>query len=362
MRVPQRIWVTQHEKGYVAAVATESSDGTAAGPVNRDTRLLLDGWNSARLEWHRSGSKDTAPDITIPFGYASVCFRQSMAQALFPTSTAGLEFLPATLAGEDWLILHCLRSIDSIDVASSDLWTLDLPTGRTQILNVRWINVVDPAAYELEIFCLRSEPQLPLLCTDVFVDRVRSLGLRGLDFKHVGYIVADASQAVPKPPAPPAPPLKPSKRKPPKLTAGPLPAAEQIEIAEAGATWRKRLRLAADAGAEAILQRLTEEMQTLRPAFQSMSAEERIEASLGLSAILGELLRTACGWSWAELRQGRSNRWIAMLAPSGRHVLPLLPYVQQQMQAEAPTVKLLFNIIVAGNLPAGEPGQLVSVG
>lgn len=99
-------------------------------------------------------------------------------------------------------------------------------------------------------------------------------------------------------------------------------------------------------------------MQKLRPAFSTMSAEERIDASLGLSAIYGELLHSACGWSWAELREGRSKRWIAVLAPSGQHVLPLLPCARQQVQSEAPSVALLFNMIAAGNLPTVEPGEI----
>lgn len=358
MSAPRRIWAMQLPEGFVAAIASDVEAAWAAGFVNLRRELLLSSWDTAALEWHRSRKKDAIPDITVPTFYGSVCFRKSVAQVLFPGSQEGLEFLTATLAGEEWVILHCLRSIDSIDAASSDLWTLELPTGRTQTLEVRWINVTDPAAYDLEVFCLRREPHLPLLCTDVFIDRVRSLGLRGLEFKHVGYIVADASQAVPKPPAPPAPPPKASKRKPPTLTSGPLPADEQVEIAEAGAEWRQRLQLSSDASPEAVLQRLTEEMHKLRPVFGTIRAEERADASLGLSAIYGELLRLACGWSWAELRESRSKRWIAMLAPSGQHVLPLLPYVQQQMQSEAPTVTLLFNMIVAANLPPVEPGDI----
>jgi hypothetical protein len=367
-----RLWKAYPLDGFAALVGASDSEHTRNDFQSIGKRSLVAEWNPVELRWHHDRKSDKRRDIDNYCG--APCFRKADLARLFPEMRAGFEFLPMHLGDEEWAVLNCFSSADSFDRQSADLWIPaipDLPEFRhlkPTINEIRWINVIEPQALAERWEALgvpASNDPMPyrhLLLTDVFVNRVRELNLRGLGFKHVGYIVADASQVVPKPAAPPAPPPTSSKRKPPKLTAGPLPAAEQIEIAEAGAACRKRLRLAADASAEATLQRLTEEMQTLRPAVQSMSAEERIEASLGLLSILGELLRTACGWSWAELRQGRSQRWIAMLAPSGQHVLPLLPYVQQQMQAEAPTVNLLFNMIVAGNLPAVEPGQLVSVG
>ena len=370
----QRIWAAQHAKGYAVAVAAEPCDATVRGDVNMSTTPLLSGWSEAPMEWHRSKKKDQLPDITLPFTCGSVCFRASMASALFRDASADLEFLAATAEGEDWLVLHCLRSTRAIDHKSSDLSILEIPDSPEvrdfppTINGIRWINVIEAIALaeRWEVFCVpaSSHPMAyrHLLLTDVFVDRVRGLGLKGLEFKHVGYIVADASQAVPKPPAPPPPPSKPSKRKPPKLTSGSLPDAEQIEIAEVGAAWRQRLQLASDASAQTILQRITDEMQKLRPVFWTISAEERIDASLGLSAIYGELLHSACGWSWAELRRSRSQRWIAVMSASGNHALTLVPYIQQQMQSEAPTPELLFNMIVAGNLPPAEPGQPVLIG
>ena len=145
------------------------------------------------------------------------------------------------------------------------------------------------------------------------------------------------------------------------LTSGPLPADEQIEITAVGAEWRQRLQLSSDGNPELILQRLTEEMQRLRPVFSTISAEERIDASLGLSAIYGELLCKHCGWSWVELSQSRSKRWIAVAAADNRHALALLPYVQQQIESQSPTFTLLFNMIAASNLPAAQPDALTLI-
>jgi hypothetical protein len=357
------IWAVRSADGYAGAVASDWDQYSALDYMNLNNKSLLLDWQSLGLKWAKNKKADKTPDASALYFPGAYCFRQSIAGALFGASASGLEFLPATMEDEDWMVLNCLRGTDAIDFDSSDLLTMDDAPGLPpRILDVRWINITDPAVCELEIFCLRSSPLARLLCTDAFVDRTRHLSLHGLDFEHVGYIVPDASQAVPKPPAPPPPPPKPSKRKPPKLTTGLLPADEQIEIAEVGAKWRQRLQLASDASPEALLQRITEEMHKLRPVFWTISAEERLDASLGLSAIYGELLRSSCGWTWAELRESRSKRWIAVLSPSGNHALVLMPYVQQQIQSEAPTVALLFNMIVAGDLPSTEPGQLATVG
>jgi hypothetical protein len=370
MSAPLKLWQALSPEGFAALVAGDFEKFSRGGYEQlRNQSLILD-WQPVDIEWCRNRKSDRLGEMGTLYTVNDVCFRRSDSQKLFPTLPADVELLPLRLGDEDWVLLNCLRSATAIDRESSDLWITTLPDlpeykgVQPWISEIRWINLVEPwaLAERWEVLCVPASTDTMayrhLVLTDVFVDRVRSLGLRGLDFKHVGYIVADASQAVPKPPALPPPASKPSKRKPPNLTSSPLPADEQIEIASVGAEWRQRLQLAADASSQTILQRITEEMQKLRPAFWTISAEERLDASLGLSAIYGELLRSACGWSWAELRESRSKRWIAMLAPSGNHALALVPYVQQQIQSEAPTVALLFNMIAVGDLPAAEPGQI----
>ncbi len=368
-----RLWTPYPLEGFATIFVEDPEQEKCNDYQSIRKRSLIAEWTPLALEWYRSRKSDKLGDIGCLYGLYGLCLRRADLDSLFPDKRASFEFLPMRLGDEEWTVLNCLRDALAIDRASSDLRIPkfpDLPELRgvePWIDDIRWINVVEPQvlAERWEALCVpaSTDPMASrhLLLTDVFVDRFHNLGLRGIDFKHVGYIVADPSQAVPKPPAPLPPPPKPSKRKPPKLTSGPLPAEEQIEIAAAGAKWRQRVQLPSDASPEMTLQRLTEELRRLRPMFGTIGAEERIDVSLGLSAIYGELLRSACGWSWAELHQSRSKRWIAMLAPLGTHALALLPYMQQQIQSEAPTLTLLFNMIVAGQLPPAEPGQLASI-
>jgi hypothetical protein len=373
-----QLWQALPANGFAAPLARNFSEYERNAYSDLHKRSLLSEWKAIDLIWHKQRTRDKLSGIYTLYSLGALCFPTCWSRLLLPASTANVEFLPLRLGDDDWCLLNCLRSAAHLDRASSDLWIQsmsDLVPNDPQyagmepwIAEIRWANLIEPEALaeQWDVLCVpaSSDPMAHrhLLLTDVFVDRVRSLGLRGLDFKHVGYIVPDASQVVAKPPAPPPPPPKSSKRKAPKLTTGPLPADEQIEISEIHAEWRQRLQLPSDANPATVLARLAEEMQKLRPVFLTISAEERADASLGLSAIFGELLCSACGWSWVELRESRSKRWIAVLSPTRNHALALVPYVQQQIQSAAPNVTLLFNMIVAGNLPPAEPGQLVTVG
>lgn len=354
MNEPLKLWAASAAERYAAPYAVDYDHFKANGAYDLHKRPLFGGWSSVELALDRQRKTDKACDISTLYVSNALCMRRSVATTLFPRSiaTRRIELLPLHLGEDEWVLVNSLQRVKQVN--SQEMFISTIP----------WLNLAEPRAIKeaWELICVpmvtHDSAARHILLTDVVVDRIKKVGLYGLDFKHVGYVVTDASQAVPKPPDPPKPPPKPNKGKPPKLTSGLLPADEQIEIAEVSAKWRQRLQLAPDANPQTILQRITEEMQKLRPAFWTISAEERIDASLGLSAIYGELLHSACGWSWAELRASRSKRWIAVLAPTGNHALALVPYVQQQIQSEAPTVALLFNMIAAGDLPAAEPGQI----
>lgn len=367
MTAIQRVCAAWPAEGFAAAVGVDIDADTMFWLIKNQNKVpLASGWRLVSLAWHRSRKKDEIPDVTVGFGYGgALLFARSLLPKMFPVPTRELEFLSAQIDGEDGVLLNCLRVTEAIDRVSSDLQMLEVEGSAPSIFDVRWINITDRRALQWEVFCIpnSSDPAASrrVFVTDVFIDRYRSLGLRGLEFKHVGYIVQDASQAVPKPPAPPPPAPSTPKYKAPKLTAGALSAAERRKLERAGAELQARLQLANDAGAELILKRLTEEMQALRSIWPTLNMERQIQVLLGFSAIYGELLCSACGWSWATLRQGRDLSWNAVLAPAHTHVLALPPYLREQIEAEVPTVILMFNMIAKGNLPPAEPGQLMTI-
>jgi hypothetical protein len=62
---------------------------------------------------------------------------------------------------------------------------------------INWINVIGDDASIPETFTLTNSTGLQLLMTEEFVSRIKEMGLGGLAFKSVGYVVSDRTQAVP---------------------------------------------------------------------------------------------------------------------------------------------------------------------
>lgn len=367
-----KLWKPYPLEDFASLVATDYAKLVPNYYEAIHKRSMLAEWLTTDLEWHRNRKTDKLSE-NLTFMYSELCVRSTKLRELFPVPATDLEFLPMRVGPEEWLVVNCLRDSSAIDLATSDLriqsWP-DLPDFQGMaptIMEIRWINLVEPRglADQWEIVGVPTsilvESSRRQLVTDVFIARMQTLGPCGVGFKHVGYIVPDASQAVPKPPEQPKPQPTASKRKQPKLSARAIPASDQIEIAEAGAQWRERLQLAPEAAPKAILQRMTEAAHELQPTWWTIAAEKRIDALLGLSSIYGELLRKHCGWSWVELSQSRNKRWIAVAAADNRHALALLPYVQQQIESQSPTFTLLFNMVAAGNLPLAEPGALTLI-
>ncbi|MBL8325936.1 MAG: hypothetical protein JNJ89_13375 [Rubrivivax sp.] len=361
MNEQTKLWTNEPSGGFLVPVFPASPkpetgwmSQIAMGPIG-------DTWRAPRLlEWHSHRKRDRAPDITT-LCLSGPCATPSIADALLGGDTAGFELVPFAIAQQQWVLMNCLRRVFEFDHASSHLRFLELQGHDRSLMDIKWINVTDPRAHELGMFTLGAPPFPRLFWTDALVQRYHGLGLKGLEFKHIGYIVPDAAHAVPEP-APP--PLAASRRKykGPNLSVAPLPAEQLHELELAGAEMRHRLRLSLEASAEFVLAQLQSEMRERRLRWSELSAEQREDTVLGLSAIYGDLLRSALGWSWVELRQGRSLRWIALLAPTGQHVFAPVPHFGLQIGADAPTTALLFNMLCAGDLPPAEPGQIVPIG
>jgi hypothetical protein len=270
--------------------------------------------------------------------------------------------LPIRIEGEDWLVVHALGVLDGVvDLPSSVFQASPVIEGFPERRTYKWLNLIHPQPLPGEFLRLRGSVYGPHV-TEPFVERVKALGLKGLQFELIGHVIADPSQAVPRPVPPPEAAATQRRGRQPKLTAKPLSSGEREELEEAGTAMRARWGVRPGWSAEATLTAMQAQIQQLSPSWFQLSKEEQVDALLGLAAIFGELICSAHGWTWAELRQGRDLRWIAVLAPQGTHALALVPYLRQQIDSAAPTTTLVFNMIGAGSLPPAEPGQVVSIG
>ena|ERR1700720_1013473 len=83
-----------------------------------------------------------------------------------------------------------------------------------------------------------------------------------------------------------------------------------------------------------------------------------------LACLYGNILRDEMGWDWWTVKENGGE--FLGIGPADRTVvLTPVGYIYSQMTAPATgdnTSMLLFNMIRAGNLPKGRPGELVRIG
>lgn len=344
--------------GYATPVLPKGKGYERMSSLHMDPHACRATWVAEDFLWSSEDRALPRPDLsksTVPFLPAS------LAQSLFP-DRRGLELLPIRVEGEEWLVVHTLGIVDGVvDVSSSDFLVMPVIEGFPERRVYKWLNLVHPLPLPGEFVRLRGSVYGPHV-TEPFVERVKALGLKGLQFELIGHVIADPSQAVPKPAPPPEVAATGKRRRQPKLTVKPLPKGEREELEEAGTAMHARWGIEPGSSAEATLAAVQAQIQQLSPSWFERSKEEQVDALLGLAAIFGDLICSAHGWTWAELRQGRDLRWVAVLAPQGTHALALVPYLRQQIDSAAPTTTLLFNMIGAASLPPAEPGQVVSIG
>jgi len=357
--VAMKLFNVWPKDGYTHPALIKAGRGfEQVASLSLDPQPLEKTWVVEDFEWNPDYKGLPRPDVSMASG---LCLPASLAQSLFP-DRRGLELLPIRVEGEEWLVVHTLGIVDGVvDPSSSDFLVMPVIEGFPERRVYKWLNLVHPQPLPGEFVRLRGSVYGPHV-TEPFVERVKALGLKGLQFELIGHVIADPSQAVPRPAPPPEVAATGKRRRQPKLTAKPLPEGEREEIAEAGTAMRAGWGIKVGSSAEATLAAVQTQIQQLNPSWFQRSKEDQVDALLGLAAIFGELICSAHGWTWAELRQGRNLRWIAVLAPQGTHALALVPYLRQQIESAAPTTTLLFNMIGAASLPPAESGQVVSIG
>ncbi|PWF45024.1 hypothetical protein C7C56_018645 [Massilia glaciei] len=96
----------------------------------------------------------------------------------------GLELLPLKVEGKDWKLLNCLNSIDNVDEKRSILHRDD--SGK--IFMVQKLVINNLAVDKNEFFTIQDSNRSSIFVIESFVNRVRQLGLKGLQFRHIGEV------------------------------------------------------------------------------------------------------------------------------------------------------------------------------
>lgn len=360
----QKIYQCGHPEGFLYASFGEKNK---ASEVERSEYEILiearpiEKWSKWKMTWIKERQREKKPDVTI--ATMNVACSQIAATGLWPQTAADFELLPITVDEDFWSILRPLQWTEQYDPATTHIeWNgYKDPDGTEHrwISRILWINIIDPRALQWDAFKLSFSPRYREFYTQRFVDRYEALGLKGVYFEHVGYVVDSAEHAVPPPPRP-APEVPQAPRWPRWREA---PAKEKALVQSSGLAWLEARGLNATSSADAVLAAITAEVEALRPVRTTLKPKARNALFNGVGGAFALLLERDLRWHWVDLPVSSRSWGLGMASPNGSHALCLDQVtLSQMMSSEPPTITLLFNMIAAGNLPPGNAGDHVAIG
>lgn len=125
------------------------------------------------------------PSICTVYLPGVLAFRADLKAALFPSNCDELEFLPINVAGEQWLLMNCLKTMQQFDEAKSQV----LRGLSGDIFMVVKLHMTDPNARDCEMFTLAGSNHTQLFVRSSLKERVKNLRLEGITFRHIGEVV-----------------------------------------------------------------------------------------------------------------------------------------------------------------------------
>jgi hypothetical protein len=141
----------------------------------------------------------------------------------------------------------------------------------------------------------------------------------------------------------------------------PLEKTEMEQLAANAMRARNSLQLSPTASDEQILSALHAAVDQVRPTFATLKPNIRHNMTVSLGSLWGVLLVNATPWRWCELLRGDADEgFLALVSPDAAYAISPVDFFTKLM-TQSPdhpdnTVHLLFNMIVAANLPPSRAG------
>jgi hypothetical protein len=343
---------------YAAIVApTEGFDWQRMDALHQ--QALLHSWAALTLTWHKDRPSDKIPCTGYFSITRNICIAAPIVSLIFPSGPPSyIELLPLAVDSAPWYLINCLAQANSFDEATLECMRIPLPDNSVLLGLETWINVIDTSAYDFDMFTIKGISG-SLAFSEALRDRFMGLECNGLEFRDVGYVVDSSAQAVPPP----------SRSVAASTVAKPTAKAQVLALStrqrqtleSAGKRFAARVQLLLEDNDEAVLDALTQEVQRLRPRWQELSYDKQEELLQELSYAFGDLLRRRCAWQWVNLRYPTVNSYYGVASQNKKYAIYLAPFFNREINNanEPPTLKLLFNMIHAGNLPPAQAGELV---
>jgi hypothetical protein len=338
-------------------------------------------WDPQRwvLHWRRFNRAKQKPDWD-EYCQTPMCSAQTAQRLWSDGPSSGLTLLPITVGGEPWFFVVCTLLV-AVDAASSSVFYGSSPEEQVRTTKasaageaafrayldamVQYemiVNVTDPAVAELDLFWVVN-PHYPdhvwaVHCTERFKSRCEALGLKGMTFRPVGYIVdGPANVVIPKK-------LEPPKRELPRWTQAREANPESLqELKQAGQHWYAQQGFGADTDGLTIVRAIEAVVQHHGDNQHKLKKAAWAQLGLELQGAWGLLLERDLGWQWLEVAVGRRTYALAVQTPNGSHAHCLSQVLAKQFRrAPETTLELTYNMLKTGNLPPGDAGQRVCLG
>jgi len=92
------------------------------------------------------------------------------------------EILPVMISDDEYFLLNVTRVVDALDESNSEVIRFE---GSSKVLNIRSHSFYEEKLFGIMIFKIPQVITMDVFVTDVFVERVRSAGLKGFWFPFV---------------------------------------------------------------------------------------------------------------------------------------------------------------------------------
>jgi hypothetical protein len=147
---------------------------------------VLDHWKPQNfVTWPSNSAEEKISKATVVLN--RVCISAEVIETIFANETPkGVTLLPITVDKMPWYLLSC--SVAATTFKKSTLECTRIPTEPPLLVDVKWIEVSDKRAKDLEIFGVVSISLTQVFFTQSIIDRFNSLNSMAIDFSHVGYL------------------------------------------------------------------------------------------------------------------------------------------------------------------------------
>jgi hypothetical protein len=155
------------------------------------------GWHSLKQTWRvlnftfyatkkEQIKKPVIKQTACVSNTSNVIFRADLINEIFPDKKNEIELLPVLIDGKDWVLVNCLKTTSFYNPDKSKF--LRSSENHSQIYMIQHVVVNDDSIKDFGLFTLEDSGRVPLIATDLFVEKIKKIGVVGLDFAEIGFL------------------------------------------------------------------------------------------------------------------------------------------------------------------------------